>query len=200
MATVQTLVDSIEIQIRDFDNSEMTAARLLILIADASREAGSSGWVRPVSINVDDPGADLQEAVGTGIAWVKDLRRRADDDRDIIIERHYWRMAMNGTNPTFYFEAEWTGKYGAGLALEAEGWDRPTAYTALGATVDAGMEPFLRARAAAHALRTMSSGGSELDRIRAQQSEMRMRDSQVFLDNIPEQFRLAPRARHVPGR
>ena len=199
MATVQTLIDSIEIQIRDFDNSEMTAARLLILIADASREAGSSGWVRPVEIDVDDPDTDLKVAVGSGIDWIKDLRGRNNADRTEVIERHYWRLAMDGTDPALYFEAEWTTRYSL-TDLAAEGWIRPTVYTALGNTVDPGMEAFLRTRAAAHALRTMSSGGSELDRIRAQQSEMRMRDSQVFLDNVPEQYRLAPRARHVPGR
>ncbi len=200
MATVQNLIDSIEIHIRDFDNSEMTEARLIILIADASREAGASGWVRPVTVDVDDPSADLQADVPSGIAWIKDLRGRSDADRPTIVERHYWRMGMVATTPTFFFEDAYDVTYTSLSVLAVEGWDRPTVYTAVGDTIDAGMEAFLLDRAASHALRTMAAGGSELDRIRGQQSEIKMRDSQVFLDNIPEQFRVLPRARHVPGR
>ena len=200
MATVQNLIDSIEIHIRDFDNSEMTEARLIILIADASREAGASGWVRPVEVAVADPTGDLKVDVPAGIAWVKDLRGSTDPLRPTVVERHYWRMAMDSTTPAFFFESEYDTTYASLTSLIAEGWDRPTVYTVVGDTIDAGMEAFLLDRAASHALRTMAAGGSELDRIRGQQSEIKMRDSQVFLDNIPEQFKVLPRSRHVPGR
>ncbi len=202
MTTIQNLMDSIEVHIRDFTNAEMTEVRLLVLINDASEEAGASGWVRPIEKDVAAPVPPATIDVPSGIAWVKDLRGQDDTtDRQTIVERHYWRMAMRAVStPTIYFVDEYLPKYVLLDALVLEGWDRPSSYTLVGDTVDAGMESFLIDRASAHALRAMVAGTSELDRIRSQQSEIKMRDSQVFLDNIPEEFKVLPRARHVPGR
>ncbi len=207
MTTIQNLMDSIEVHIRDFTNVEMTEVQLLVLINDASEEAGGSGWVRPFeSANISAP-VDGKSAAPATIAWIKDLRGEGSAHRAIIVERHYWRLGMEGSTPNIYFEESlgppvsgYTTKYPTLTTLVAEGWARPSAYTLVSDTVDAGMESFLLDRASAHALRAMVAGTSELDRIRAQQSEIKMRDSQVFLDNIPEEFKVLPRARHVPGR
>ena len=85
-------------------------------------------------------------------------------------------------------------------AARVYGWKRPTVYTAGGDTVDPGLESFLRERATAYALKYMAVGQSELDRSRIQMSELAMRDSEAFLSRQPQQYKIMPRARYVPGR
>ncbi len=80
------------------------------------------------------------------------------------------------------------------------GWKRPTVYTVVGDTVDAGLESFLRDRAAAYALGFMAAGGSELDRGRLQARELKMRDSEALLARRPQQYEVSPIARYVPTR
>ena len=94
-------------------------------------------------------------------------------------------------------EDGWENKFTPGSATVI-GWKRVKSdYSVVGDTVESGLEAFLIDRTIAHALRTMTAGGSELDRLRGQQSEIKMRDSQSFLENIPNQYRILPSSRYV---
>ncbi len=198
MTLVSDLISSIEIQIRDYDNTEITEARLITLINAAAREAGALGWAYPLNdAAVTLPAGDGSVAVPSDFAWVDELRLNSGD---AIIPRHYWTLRFAGNVPVFKMEDGWENKFTPGAAT-AIGWKRPKdTYSATGDTVDTGLGAFLTDRTAAHALRTMAAGGSELDRLRGQQSEIKMRDSALFLENIPNQHRVLPTSRHVPGR
>lgn len=198
MALVSDLIDSIEIQIRDYDNTEITEARLITLINTAAREAGSLGWAYPLNdAAITLPAGGSEVAVPADVAWIDELRL---DSGDEIVPRHYWKLQFASGDAVVHMEVGWDNKFTAGAATTI-GWKRPKAdYSAAGNTVEAGLEPFLIDRTAAHALRTMQAGGSELDRMRGQQSEIKMRDSNVLLENIPNQHRVLPTSRHVPGR
>ncbi len=197
MTTAQDLVDTIEVQIRDYDNTEITAARLLILINAAALEAGSLGWVYPLNdAAVTLPTGDGSVAVPASLAWIDELRL---DSGDVIVPRHYWKVRFASGDAVIKMEDGWENKFTPGSATTI-GWKRLKNDYVLGDTIEAGLEAFLTDRTAAHALRTMVAGGSELDRMRSQQSEIKMRDSQQFLENIPNQYRILPSSRFVPGR
>jgi hypothetical protein len=108
-------------------------------------------------------------------------------------------MRINGGVAVFSFEPSWQVTYTAGN-MKVVGWQRPNVSYASGNTIDPGLESFLRERAAAHALSYMAAGTSELDRFRTQFSEIKKRDSEELLGRRPEQFKILPVARYVPGR
>ncbi|MCH8065866.1 MAG: hypothetical protein IIC90_08595 [Chloroflexi bacterium] len=167
-------------------------AQLQILINDAVQDASNSGWLIPLE---DDTIAVAAGAVAVpaDFAFIKEIRITATDIR---IERHYWYMEIRATDPSFIFDPSVrpTG------AATVTGWRRPTVYSEVGDTVDAGLEAFLRERGAAYALGYLAAGTSELDRYRGQHREMKMRDSLALLDSRPTQFKSNPVARYVPGR
>lgn len=197
MATAQNLLDTIEVQIRDYTNTEITEARLLILLNAAALEAGALGWVYPLNdAAVTLPTGDGSVAVPASYAWIDELRL---DTNDVIVPRHYWKVRFASGDAVIKMEDGWENKFTPGAAT-AIGWKRLKSDYGVGDTIEAGLEAFLTDRTAAHALRTMVAGGSELDRARAQQSEIKMRDSQAFLENIPNQYRILPTSRYVPGR
>lgn len=198
MALVSDLISSIEVQIRDYDNTEITEARLIILINTAAREAGALGWAYPLNdAAVTLPTGDGIVAVPANYAWIDELRL---DSGDIIVPRHYWKIRFDSGDGAIKMEDGWENKFTPGSATVI-GWKRVKSnYSAVGDTVESGLEAFLTDRTAAHALRTMTAGGSELDRMRAQQSEIKMRDSTQFLENIPNQYRILPSSRYVLGR
>lgn len=185
--------------VRDTGADEISEANLLILINDAAQEASNSGWWIPIE---DDESVTLanddhEYNVPAGFAAIRELRLGAD--ADTIIARHYWRLRLNGTVPVFAFDPSWQNVYTAG-EMKVTGWKRPNTSYALGNTIDPGLESFLRERAAAHALGYMAAGTSELDRYRQTFSEIKKRDSEELLGRRPEQFKILPLARYVPGR
>jgi hypothetical protein len=131
--------------------------------------------------------------VPADFVFIKDVRITSTA---IEVAPHYWRLEEVSSSPSFVFEPSVrpTG------AATVYGWKRPTIYTAVGDTVDVSLESFLRDRAAAYALGFMAAGGSELDRTRLQLRELKMRDSEALLERKPQQYKVLPLARHVPGR
>ena len=192
VTTVQNLIDSIELHIRDTGNDEVTSAQLERLINDAAQDASSSGWMIPLEDNTVTVVAGAV-AVPDSFVFVKEIRITATDIR---VERHYWYMEIRSDNPSFIFDPSVRP---AGAAT-VTGWRRPTIYSDAGDTIDAGLEAFLRERGAAYALGHMAAGMSELDRFRVQHRELKMRDSEALLERRPTQFKANPVARYVPGR
>ncbi len=194
MALVSDLQTSIALHLRDTGNDEITAARLITFINDASQDASNSGWYIPIDdAAVTTAADDVTIAVPGNLVYIKEILDDANLER---LERHYWTMSLVGGDATFVF-------YPAARPIGASkihGWRRPTIYTAAGDTVDPGLESFLRDRAAAYALGYMAAGQSELDRTRIQSRELKMRDSESLLQRQPNQYKIMPGARYVPGR
>jgi hypothetical protein len=204
VATVQAIVDSLEIHIRDTGNAEVTEARLVTLIADASQDADLAGGLVYLeddeSLTLASPA--LSYTVPANFVAIRELRIEGAtaDTYDRIVPRHLWQLRYDSANPKIVFHED------HGLTdtkkIKIVGWRRPTVYSAVGNTVDPGLDAFLRDRAAAYALSYMSAGGSELDRNRLQQRELKMRDSEVLLQRYLalQAEQLVPGTRRVPSR
>lgn len=200
MTTIATLQSEIGLQIRDTGNAEVSAAQLITLINSAARDAGSRGWLIPVteSTSLSYTTGTYNYAVPAGFVYIRDLL----DDGDVI-PRNYWDLRYISSAPTIVFYGEATDiRIETGSVITVLGYQKPTdTYATSGDTVDAGLESFLRDRAAAYALQFMSAGTSELDALRKDQRELKYRDSEIMLQNRREiEDRLVPTLRQVPGR
>ena len=193
MTLVSAIQTSIALHIRDTGNDEVTSARLLTLINDAVQDASNSGWWIPDDDEAITTVAGANVIVPTGMAYIKEI---LDDTAGDRLEQHWWKVEIVGGDAEIVVFA---GATPVG-ASKIYGWKRPTVYTGGGDTVDPGLESFLRERATAYALKYMAAGQSELDRSRIQMSELAMRDSEAFLSRQPQQYKIMPRARYVPGR
>lgn len=186
--------------IRDTGAAEITEANLLILINDAAQEASAAGWWIPKD---DDSTVTLASGthkydVPAGFVAIRELR--LGTNWDTIIARHYWWMAKGSDEDAdFHLDPIWENTYTAGT-MRITGWKRPNTVYELAHTIEPGLEAFLRDRAASHALGFMAAGGSELDRLRTQASEIKKRDSEALLQRRPDFTRIIPAPRLVPGR
>ena len=200
MTTVQTLQDGIALRARDTGQAEITSANIIKLINDAARDAGSRGWLIPLSDNTSLTyvTSTFNYSVPTDFAYIRDL---LDDDE--VIPRYYWRLRFIASTPTIVFFGEASDiRITNASVLTVVGYKRPKAdYSALGDTVDAGIESFLRDRGLAYVLDYMSAGLSELDVLRERARERAFRDSESTLQQRQEEEeRLVPTLRLVPGR
>ncbi len=198
--TIQTIQDGIALRARDTGQAEITSANIIKLINDAARDAGSRGWLIPLS---DDTSltyvtSTFNYSVPTSFAYIRDL---LDDDE--VIPRYYWRLRFIASTPTIVFFGEASDiRIATASVLTVVGYKRPKEdYSAVGDTVDAGIESFLRDRGLAYVLDYMSAGLSELDVLRERARERAFRDSESTLQQRQEEEeRLVPTLRQVPGR
>ena len=199
MATIGNLKTAIGLQVRDTGFAEITAANVLALINQSARDAGNAGWLILISDDTSLTYAAITFAyeVPASFLHIKDVF----DVNGLLAQRHYWDLRTQGGDPTIVFNDAAPLRLAAG-ALTIVGYKRPKEdYTADGDTVEAGIETFLTFRAASYALTYMVAGVSELDQVRQQQAELRMRDSEIALQRrIEIEERLVPTLRAVPGR
>ncbi len=198
--TIQTIQDGIALRARDTGQAEILSANIIKLINDAARDAGSRGWLIPLSDNTSLTyvTSTYNYAVPASFAYIRDLL----DDGEII-PRYYWRLRYISSAPTIVFVGEASDiRITTASVLTVVGYKRPKAdYSAVGDTVDAGIESFLRDRGLAYVLDYMSAGLSELDTLRERARERAFRDSEGTLQRRQEEEeRLVPTLRQVPGR
>jgi hypothetical protein len=206
VTTAQNLIDSIEIHIRDPDNSEITTAQLVTLLADAVHDARGKGVLIPLE---DDESLTFAASdydyspIPAAFAYIHVIKVENTDTSpstwDVLVPYHFWDVRIDGGIPVLYFSRAFS--IPAGKKMKLVGQARPTIPTGVSSTIDPGLEPFLRERAASHALGFMAAGVGELDRTRLNLSEIKKRDSELLLQSLdPQEFRVRPNAKHVPGR
>lgn len=200
MSTIQQIQDGIALRARDTGQAEITSANIIKLINDAARDAASRGWLIPLADNTSLTyvTATYNYTVPASFAYIRDLL----DDGDVI-PRYYWRMRLISTNPTIVFFGEAADiRIVTDSVITVVGYKKPKEdYSAVGDTVDAGIEAFLRDRGLAYVLDYLSAGLSELDVLRERARERAFRDSESTLQRRQEEEdRLVPTLRQVPGR
>lgn len=200
MSTVQTLQDGIALRARDTGQAEITSANIIKLINDAARDAASRGWLIPLSDNTSLTyvTSTYNYTVPASFSHIRDLL----DDGDLI-RRAYWDMRYISSNPTIVFHGEASDiRITTSSVITVVGFKKPKEdYSAVGDTVDAGIEAFLRDRGLAYVLDYLSAGLSELDTLRERARERAYRDSELMLQQHQEiEDRLVPTLRLVPGR
>lgn len=188
-------------------NVQISIPQLLTFINDAALDLRNSGWL---IILADDESLefavnDYDYNVPASFTFIHEIRVEdttvSPSTYDEIVERHFWRIAEDvaGT-PELIFHTGFpipTGK-----KMKVMGQKRPSLYTAITDTIDAGMESFIRESALASALSYMASARPDVEFERgrfALAQEARLRANR-FLALQPMRFRQFPNSEYVPTR
>ncbi len=173
----------------------------------SAEDARGSGWLVHLEDNEATEFADntWEYAVPATFAYVNSLRVEDDTFTPSMWDQHiphaFWEIRINASSPTFYINTRWALPQ-SGTLMKVIGQQRPSLYTAITETVDLGMEAFLSQRATAYALFYMSAGNPSLDidRSRLELARTSLALSERLLSNHPQEFRVKPNSKLVPGR
>ena len=209
MADVQDLADSIFARLRPDSqiNVQISLPQILTFINDAALDLRNSGWL--IILNDDESLEfavnDYDYDIPADFAFIHEIR--VEDDTltpstwDEIVEFHLWRVTEDvaGT-PELIFHTGFP--IPDGKAIKVMGQKRPSLYTAITDTIDAGMESFIRESALASALSYMASARPdvEFERGRFALSQEARRRADRFLALQPMRFRPFPNSEYVPTR
>lgn len=183
---------------------EISKAMWMQFITSAGMDARSAGWYLHAE---DDESITVvantwEYDVPAGFAYIEAILQESTVNGTSvytdIVEKAYWDIRLNAGAPVITFDNLWV--MDEGKKLKIIGQARPTVYTNENETIDRGMETFIRERALYFAFRFLGAGGSELARWRQQMSTQAWQTSEMFLQRHPQEFRMAPSARVVPGR
>lgn len=204
MANVDELVWEVALHAGDPSYSELSEQHLLALVRSAAYDARNSGWLLP---HEEDESLTVTEntyeyAVPLDFAYIEKMYlEETINSTDIYIEpvpSNHWELRLNGAIPVIYFNT--LSAVTIGKNLKIVGQKRPTLYHIRDQIIDRGMESFLRERALYYAFRILGAGMSELARWRQTMSQQSWATSEAFLRRHPQEFRVNPNSRHVPGR
>lgn len=205
MIDLKTLRDDCALMVHDPEYNEITALQWMVFLRSASMDARNKGWL----IDAEDdesltanPTSTYEYTVPNGFAYVDRLALGETASGTTIytedIPRNHWEIRLNGSVPVFVFAT--TTSLSPSSPIKVIGQKRPTMYTSPDEPVDGGMESFLRERALYYAFRYIGAGSSELAGWRRQMSGMSKDESDRMLTRHPQEFRMHPDARVVPGR
>lgn len=205
MTTVTQLQADIALRLHDASNEELSTANLLLFINQAVRWLKNSGVLITLEEN-----ESLTEAANTytftvpaTFAYIQRLIREntatGTYDGYNAFPMEFWRLGLDGGNPTIFFdEARYVPSAGANIKII--GQRRPTIYTAGSDTVDEGLENILLERSLYYAFMFLAAGRSEYAGWRQQEAILARAESEQALARAPQQFRMKPQSRYVPGR
>jgi hypothetical protein len=198
------LRDDCALMVHDPDYGELSKARWNAFLRSAAQDARSSGWF----LHYEDDESlvvasnDFDYTVPDGFAYIdtiylEETINGVSQYRTEIPQAH-WEIRLDGGVPTIYFFTH--SLLVVDKNLKIQGQARPTIYMNENEPIDGGMESFLRERAMYFAFRYLGAGLSELDRWRQQMSQQCWQTSEAMLARHPQEFRMRPNAREVPGR
>lgn len=200
---VDELINMCALQVSDSDFKEFDKGKWLMCLNAASQDARNSGWLRHID---DDTSITIAASTYTytvpdDFAYIYELRMEDTQNGTSAYTRQipflHWNIHTQ-TNPVFFFNTITSLEVGKHIMVVGQG--RPTIYTDLNQTVDAGFESFLRERTVAYACQILGGGISELSKWRQVLAGMKMNSSEVFLRRHPQEFRVMPGSVVVPGR
>lgn len=201
---VRDLRDLCAAIIGDPSYGELTKATWMLFFAAAGMDARSAGWLLHAEDNesVTVVANTWEYTVPAGFAYIEGLILSETLNGTTVyiqtIPQSHWSIRLNGGVPVFTFSLQ--HYLVTGRNIKVVGQTRPTIYTDENETIDRGMESFIRERALMFAFRRLGIGLSELARWRQQMATQSWQTSQLFLQNHPQEFRMAPSALIVPGR
>lgn len=203
MTTATQVADRIAYRVHDKDEAELTAADYLTFLNDAVEDLSAAGWALPLSeATITMVAADYEYDVPATFAYIWQLRKEDADTAglyDEIIPFWKWTCAYDSNgNPVVRLDSRWFTPV-ADKKILVMGQQRVTAYAGAG-TVEPGAIGFLRERGVAYAAAYLAGGVSEYAQQRRELAEIAFRNSEVMLQNMPEEFRIIPGSRPVPGR
>ena len=206
MATATALALRVAARVHDVNQVELSAAGYLGFVNDAIDDIVAGDWLLPQaddeSLTLAD--SDYDYAVPAGFAYIRRLIV-ADSVGEFPLEntvpQHHWRVSYDADSaPEIYFFPDAFDLLISGRALKIIGQKRPAQAVAGGATIEPGMEAFIRERATAYAAEYLAGGTSQFAQWRQRISETSWAKSERMLGNHPMEFRCKPSSIHVPSR
>jgi hypothetical protein len=203
MTLVSALQTNMGLRLHDVANAEVTAAQLITFLNMAVDDIKAAGWL--IYLEEDE---SLTEAattysftVPTSFAYINKILRqnRSTSTYEYNLDVESWRLGLNGSAPTLFFD-ERRYRPDPGAHLKLIGQKRPTSYTAGSDTVDAGLDAVLREGALYYAFQFVAAGRSEYAAWRQAETQLAYTRFQQMLSYAPQQFRMKPNSRYVPGR
>ncbi len=188
-------------------NVQVSIPQLLTFINDAALDLRNSGWLKILADDesIEFSNNDYDYDVPSSFAYIYELRVESTtispSTFDEIIDRHFWRISEDvaGTPELVFHQAF---PIPNGKKLKVMGQERPSLYTAITDTIDAGMESYIRESAAASALEYMASARPdvEFERSRFVLAQAARATAFRFLALQPQRFRMFPNSEYVPTR
>lgn len=204
MIDLKTLRDDCALMLHDPDYNEISALQWMVFLRSASMDARNKGWLVDAEDDESltaDP-TEYSYTVPSNFAYIDQLLMGETAEGSTIyvmdIPRNHWTLRLNGGVPVIAFVT--TQLLVPNESIKVIGQKRPTMYTSPDEPVDGGMESFLRERALYYAFRFTGAGSSELAAFRRQQAQLCLQNSEEMLRRHPQEFRMHPSARVVPGR
>ena len=203
MTTATEVADRIAYRIHDKDEAELTAADYLTFFNDAVEDLSAAGWVLPLTAaTVAQVTSTYEYDVPATFAYIKEVRKESGAGTDIYDQPlAYWSWTLflqAASTPRFRVDSRWETPT-TGEDYLVLGQQRVGAYSG-GDTVEPGLIGFLRERGVAYAAAYLAGGVSEYAQQRRELAEIAFRNSDVMLQNMPEEFRVEPGSRPVPSR
>jgi len=203
MSLVSDVSAEIALRIHDVANAEISTAQLLSFVNMAVKDARNAGWLIDLEEDesLTEAATTFSFAVPANFAYIRRILRQntALNTYDFEIDRNSWRLGLDGGVAVLFFD-DWRYDPIGGAHLKIIGQKRPTLYTAVGNTVDAFLDAFLREKATYYAGIFASFGESEYARTRQQAALLANQEATRLLSQSPQVFRMHQDSRHVPGR
>lgn len=203
MTTVTTLEGNIALRIHDTANAELTAAQLLLFINMAVQDITNAGWLIYLEEDesLTEAATTFSFAVPATFAYINKILRQntVTSTYDEALDDNGWRLGLDAGVATLFFNELRYDPFPGGH-LKIVGQRRPTVYTAGSDTIDAGLEAVLREGAAFYAFQFVAAGRSEYAGWRQAETSIAYDRFNRLLSYAPQQFRMKPNSRYVPGR
>jgi hypothetical protein len=202
MSTATELGLRIAAHVRDASQAELTGVQYLGFINDAVVDLNAVGWLLPLSEdNVAQVAATFEYTVPASFAYVKEIRLESVTTAnfyDEVLPDYAWTIAFMAATPKIRLDSR-VYTPAAGKKLLVIGQKRAPSLAGSD-TITAGLESFLRERAIAYTAINLSIGDSEYARLRQAIAKFAWEASEQMVVDMPEEFRIVPGSRPVPGR
>lgn len=199
--TGNTLADRVAARCRDAACDENTQVNYLLFMNDAVADLHSAGWYMELEENEATSliTGDYDYDVPATFVTIHELRMAdALGEYEIIIPRWQWRIGYKANKPQFFLDSRYFTLIN-GRTIKVIGQRRFADLVDVTA-VPIPIIAFIRERAVYYAANALMAGTSELARERARIAEQAWNLSEVLLMNAPDECRILPGSRLVPGR
>jgi hypothetical protein len=204
MATFVTIKDDVSLRCHDPSKLELTDVQYGLIVNQAIDDLSAEQIVLPLA---EDETTILSAAVydytvPASFSWVKELRQESavgSGKYPTVIHPSLWRLTIEtATTAVIKFdENEFAIIVGAHIKVIGQKRVPQLAGTA---TVEPGLESFIRERAIGYAADILAGSTSELSVWRRSLVQECWQRSNLMLARLPREYRPAPDTKRVPGR
>ncbi len=202
MTTATTLATRISFRVHDSGQEEISAANMLAFLNDAVEDLAGAGWVLPLSeATITQAASTYIYTVPASFVYIKEVRKEDATTASLyneLVPYWSWSLGQGASDAQLRLDSRWFTPT-ANKKLLVIGQKRIASYAG-GDTIPAGCLAFIRERATSYAAAFVAGGVSEYAAQRRELAQIAFNISEQMLVNIPDEFRIAPGSKPVPGR